>query len=92
MNENDLYERGLDVRRDILGAEYVDSGLAEADDFMTTFQHAVTELAWGLCVEPTGARSENAPHLDSGHPRRARSSSRVRDLYKRCDPKWRDRR
>ena len=45
MNENDLYERGLDVRRDILGAEYVDSGLAEADDFMTTFQHAVTELA-----------------------------------------------
>jgi 4-carboxymuconolactone decarboxylase len=54
MNENDLYERGLDLRRDVLGAEYVDSGLAEADNFMTTFQHAVTELAWGYAWSRPG--------------------------------------
>jgi 4-carboxymuconolactone decarboxylase len=54
MNEQDLYERGLDVRRDVLGAEYVDSGLAEADDFMMTFQRAVTELAWGYAWSRPG--------------------------------------
>ena len=54
MNEHDLFERGLNVRRDVLGTEYVDSGLAEADDFMTTFQHAVTELAWGYAWSRPG--------------------------------------
>jgi 4-carboxymuconolactone decarboxylase len=54
MNEQDLYERGLDVRRDVLGAEYVDSGLAEADDFMMMFQRAVTELAWGYAWSRPG--------------------------------------
>jgi len=45
MNQDDLYERGLDVRRDVLGSEDTESSLSKADDFMTTFQHAVTELA-----------------------------------------------
>jgi 4-carboxymuconolactone decarboxylase len=47
MGDSSLYEAGLQVRRDVLGAEYVDSNLAEADEFMATFQDAVTELAWG---------------------------------------------
>ena len=45
MNQDDLYEGGLDVRRDVLGSEDTESSLSKADDFMTTFQHAVTELA-----------------------------------------------
>jgi 4-carboxymuconolactone decarboxylase len=31
-----------------LGDEYVDSNLSGSDEFMMTFQHIVTELAWGL--------------------------------------------
>jgi 4-carboxymuconolactone decarboxylase len=54
MNEADLYERGLELRRDVLGAEYVDSGLARSDDFMSAFQHAVTELAWGYAWSRPG--------------------------------------
>ena len=54
MHENDLYERGLNVRSDVLGKEYVDSGLAEADEFMMTFQQAVTELAWGYAWSRSG--------------------------------------
>ena len=42
-----LFERGLPIRRDVLGAEYVDNGLANANDFMMAFQRATTELAWG---------------------------------------------
>ena len=42
-----LLEQGLPVRREVLGADYVDQGLENANDFMRTFQHATTELAWG---------------------------------------------
>src|ERR1700740_1200886 len=47
MQQGELYATGLDTRRDVLGHEYVDSGLAAADDFMTAFQDTVTEIAWG---------------------------------------------
>jgi 4-carboxymuconolactone decarboxylase len=46
--------KGLDVRRDVLGAEHLTSSLAMADKFMTTFQHAVTELAWGYAWSRPG--------------------------------------
>jgi 4-carboxymuconolactone decarboxylase len=47
MNVSDLHSTGLDARRDVLGRDYVEAGLASSDDFMMTFQDAVTELAWG---------------------------------------------
>jgi len=47
MSKGDLYSTGLDVRREVLGDEYVDGGIAASDDFMMAFQDAVTELAWG---------------------------------------------
>lgn len=47
MSPVDLFETGLAVRREALGVEYVDSNLADADDFMMCFQRVVTELAWG---------------------------------------------
>jgi 4-carboxymuconolactone decarboxylase len=47
MSKSDLYSTGLHVRREVLGHEYVDGGLAASDDFMLAFQEAVTELAWG---------------------------------------------
>jgi 4-carboxymuconolactone decarboxylase len=37
----------LKVRREVLGADYVDQGLAKADDFMMAFQRLTTELCWG---------------------------------------------
>jgi 4-carboxymuconolactone decarboxylase len=46
MVESELFTKGLETRRQVLGAKYVDANLAGSDDFMMTFQHAVTELAW----------------------------------------------
>lgn len=43
----DLFAKGLEVRRAVLGAEYVDQSLAQADDFMMAFQHLTTEMCWG---------------------------------------------
>ena len=41
------YEIGLKIRKEVLGAEYVDQALAAADDFNQEFQDLVTEYCWG---------------------------------------------
>jgi 4-carboxymuconolactone decarboxylase len=47
MAENEQFQKGLEIRRAVLGADYVDGGLAEADDFMMAFQRITTEWCWG---------------------------------------------
>jgi 4-carboxymuconolactone decarboxylase len=44
---NERFNRGLAVRRDVLGSEYVDRSLAGADDFTRPIQQLVTEYCWG---------------------------------------------
>lgn len=46
-DEKGLYERGLKVRREVLGADYVDKSVASADDFQRHFQEYVTKHCWG---------------------------------------------
>jgi 4-carboxymuconolactone decarboxylase len=41
------YEQGLKIRREVLGAEYVDRSIASADDFNRPMQELVTEYCWG---------------------------------------------
>jgi 4-carboxymuconolactone decarboxylase len=43
----ELFEAGLKVRREVLGAEYVDASIAQADDFSRPLQELVTEYCWG---------------------------------------------
>ena len=43
----ELYERGLEVRRAVLGKEYVDKAIAAADDFSRPMQELATEYCWG---------------------------------------------
>jgi 4-carboxymuconolactone decarboxylase len=43
----ELFERGLEVRRAVLGAEYVDTSLRSANEFMQAFQNITTEWCWG---------------------------------------------
>ena len=45
--ETDLYEKGLAVRRAVLGKEYVDKAITDADDFSRPLQELVTEYCWG---------------------------------------------
>ena len=41
------FEKGLAKRKAVLGAEYVERSLAQADDFNRPFQELVTEFCWG---------------------------------------------
>jgi len=43
----DLFEKGLEVRRAVLGKEYVDKSISDADDFTQPLQELVTEYCWG---------------------------------------------
>lgn len=42
-----LFERGLEVRKAVLGAEYVENSLKTADDFNRPLQELITEYCWG---------------------------------------------
>lgn len=46
MNQ-ELFDKGLAVRREVLGAEYVDKSLRDADDFTREMQELVTQYCWG---------------------------------------------
>jgi 4-carboxymuconolactone decarboxylase len=54
MAESAEFEKGLEVRRKVLGTEYVDGGLAKADDFMMAFQRITTEWCWGYAWSREG--------------------------------------
>lgn len=47
MDEN-LFKKGLVQRKATLGAEYVETNLATADDFNRPFQEAMTAWCWGF--------------------------------------------
>ncbi|WNW09859.1 carboxymuconolactone decarboxylase family protein [Pseudomonas sp. DTU_2021_1001937_2_SI_NGA_ILE_001] len=41
------FRKGLAVRREVLGAEYVDRSVNEVEDFMIPMQKITTEWCWG---------------------------------------------
>ena len=45
--DKDRYEAGLAVRTEVLGQEYVDNAVKNANDFNREFQEIVTEYCWG---------------------------------------------
>ncbi|MFN3447126.1 MAG: carboxymuconolactone decarboxylase family protein [Roseococcus sp.] len=47
-DDDALFNKGLPIRRAVLGAEYVDASLEKADDFMMAFQRITTSWAWGM--------------------------------------------
>ena len=45
--DQELFDKGLKVRREVLGAEYVDKSIREADGFTREMQELVTQYCWG---------------------------------------------
>jgi 4-carboxymuconolactone decarboxylase len=44
---SDSYERGMEVRRAVLGDEHVDRAIARTTDLTADFQDLITRYAWG---------------------------------------------
>jgi 4-carboxymuconolactone decarboxylase len=47
MTMKQLFDEGMKNRREVLGAEYVDRSISNANDFTMAFQHITTEWCWG---------------------------------------------
>lgn len=45
--DTELFQKGLQIRREVLGSEHVDRSMAAADDFTGPMQKLVTEWCWG---------------------------------------------
>ena len=45
--DKERYDRGLEIRKAVLGAEYVEKSLKSADDFNRPMQELSTEYCWG---------------------------------------------
>lgn len=43
----ELFDKGLKTRREVLGAEYVDASIKNATDFNIDMQELVTQYCWG---------------------------------------------
>ena len=56
-----LMDAGLGVRREVLGDDYVDRAMKNADDFNKPFQEIVSEYCWGVCwTDETLSRRERS--------------------------------
>jgi 4-carboxymuconolactone decarboxylase len=43
----DMFDKGFEIRKAVLGAEFVEKSFASADDFNRPMQELVTEYCWG---------------------------------------------
>ena len=43
----DIFNNGMKVRREVLGAQHVDKAESKKDDFTEEFQNFITRYAWG---------------------------------------------
>jgi 4-carboxymuconolactone decarboxylase len=44
---NELFDNGLKIRREVLGADYVDASIRNADELTMPLQELVTQYCWG---------------------------------------------
>jgi 4-carboxymuconolactone decarboxylase len=47
MTEDELYQQGMEARREVLGDAHVDRALANATEFTAPWQDFITKHAWG---------------------------------------------
>ena len=47
--DQELYDKGMKIRREVLGDAYVDRALAKSGEFNDPLQELVTTYCWGWC-------------------------------------------
>jgi 4-carboxymuconolactone decarboxylase len=58
------YDRGLEIRKSVLGSEFVDQALASADDFNRPMQDLTTEYCWGYVWSRDGLTRKTRSFLN----------------------------
>jgi len=63
MNE-ELFKQGLEIRKAVLGKDYVEKSLASADDFSRPMQELSTEYCWGRVWSRPGLKRRDRSLLN----------------------------
>ena len=63
---NELFERGLAIRKAVLGKEYVEKSMAAADDFSRPMQELATEYCWGRIWSRPGLERRDRSLINLG--------------------------
>ena len=67
MLDKDLYEKGMKIRREVLGDERVDGSMANLDDFDRDLQEQfITEMGWGAVWGREGLTRQQRSLLNLG--------------------------
>ena len=62
----DAFEQGLALRKQVLGADYVERSIANADDFSRPMQELSTEYCWGTIWTRPGLSLRDRSLLNLG--------------------------
>jgi len=92
---SELFNKGLVIRKEVLGAEYVEKSIKGADEFSLAMQEFATEVAWGTIWTRPGLPRKtrsllniamltlmNRPHELKLHVRSAANNGVTRDEIK----------
>ncbi|MGE0719205.1 MAG: 4-carboxymuconolactone decarboxylase [Alphaproteobacteria bacterium] len=64
--QGEMFEKGLKVRREVLGSAYVDRSVDAADDMTAPLQKLVTEWCWGEIWNRPGLDRRTRSFLNLG--------------------------
>ncbi len=63
---SELFNKGIKIRREVLGAEYVDKSMNNVDEFSMAMQEYATETAWGMIWSRPGLPHKTRSLLNIG--------------------------
>ena len=95
MDDKQRFDGGMKIRREVLGAEYVDRNMAAADEFSMAMQDLTTRYCWGdIWARPGLDRKQrsminlamiaalNRPHELKAHVKGALNNGLTKDEIK----------
>lgn len=62
----ELFDKGLDIRKSVLGKEFVENAIRNADDFSMPMQELATEYCWGYVWGRPGLDKRTRSFLNLG--------------------------
>ena len=93
--DKETFEKGLAIRRSVLGKDFVDNAFATADDFNRPLQELVTQYCWGEIWGRPGLDRKtrsmlnlamlsalNRPHAIKAHVKGALANGLTKDQIK----------
>ena len=74
---SELFDKGLKVRKEVLGEDYVNKSIAGADEFIPDDGRVVDRVLLGRVVDQAGSGPPHPQHRQSGDARGAELASRT---------------